>query len=82
MLTILQPDTERIMSIEHRPTHDRAPEDLALGSPLWLRDDLMELIGEEQVHARLINLIKCATDAIFSVFKAHRKSVGAENTVV
>jgi hypothetical protein len=50
----LQPDTERITPVEHKPTHDRAPEELALGSPLWLRDDLVDLIGEEQVHSRLI----------------------------
>src|ERR1700678_1330344 len=63
MLTLLQPDAERITPVEHKPTHDRAPEELALGSPLWLCDDLAELIGEEQVHSRLIDLVKYATDA-------------------
>src|ERR1700727_2545427 len=63
MLPLLQPDTERITPVEHKPTHDRAPEELALGSPLWLRDDLVELIGKEQVHGRLIDLVRYATDA-------------------
>jgi D-lactate dehydrogenase len=34
MLTLLQPDTERITPVEHKPTHDRAPEGLALGTSL------------------------------------------------
>ena len=63
MLNLLQPDTERIMPVEHKPTHDHAPELLALGTPLWLRDDLIELLGEGQVHSRLIDLVKYATDA-------------------
>src|ERR1700756_3617043 len=63
MLNLLQPDAERIAPVEHKPTHDHAPELLALGTPLWLRDDLVELLCEEQVHSRLIDLVKYATDA-------------------
>ena len=55
MLNLLQPDTERIIPVEHKPTHDHAPELLALGTPLWLRDDLIELLGEEGVDSRLID---------------------------
>jgi D-lactate dehydrogenase len=63
MLRLLQPETERIAPVEHKPTNDRAPEALALGSPLWLREDLVALLGEDQVHSRLIDLVKYATDA-------------------
>src|SRR6202051_1472800 len=63
MLNLLQPDTKRIAPVEHKPTHDHAPEGLALGTPLWLRDDLIELLGKDQVHSRLIDLVKYATDA-------------------
>jgi len=79
MLPLLQPDTERITPVEHKPTHDRAPEELALGSPLWLCDDLVELIGEEQVHSRLIDLVKYATDA--SPYRMFPKVVVSPRTV-
>ena len=62
MLNLLQPDTERIVPAAHNPTHDHAPEELALGSPLWLKDDLVTMLGEDQVHSRLIDLVKYATD--------------------
>jgi FAD binding domain len=79
MLPLMQPDTERIIPVEHKPTHDRAPEELALGSPLWLRDDLVELIGEEQVYSRLIDLVKYATDA--SPYRMFPKVVVSPRTV-
>lgn len=79
MLPLLQPDTERITPVEHRPTHDRAPEELALGSPLWLRDDLVELLGEEHVHSCLIDLVKYATDA--SPYRMFPKVVVSPQTV-
>jgi D-lactate dehydrogenase len=79
MLTLLQPDTERITPVEHKPTHDRAPEDLALGTPLWLRDDLIEILGKEQVHSRVIDLVKYATDA--SPYRMFPKVVVTPRTV-
>ena len=63
MLNLLEPDTERIVPAAHNPTHDHAPEELALGTPLWLKDDLVTMLGEDQVHSRLIDLVKYATDA-------------------
>ena len=30
MLNLLQPDAERIAPVEYKPTHDHAPEGLAL----------------------------------------------------
>ncbi|WP_231737771.1 FAD-binding protein [Terracidiphilus gabretensis] len=79
MLTLLQPCTERITPVEHKPTHDRAPEDLALGTPLWLRDDLVEILGKEQVHSRVIDLVKYATDA--SPYRMFPKVVVTPRTV-
>jgi D-lactate dehydrogenase len=79
MLPLLQPDTERITPVEHKPTHDRAPEELVLGTPLWLRDDLVGLMGEEQVHSRLIDLVKYATDA--SPYRMFPKVVVSPRTV-
>jgi D-lactate dehydrogenase len=63
MLNLLQPNASRIIPHEHVPTHDGAPEELALGTPVWLRDDLVTMVGEEQVHSRVIDLVKYATDA-------------------
>jgi D-lactate dehydrogenase len=60
---LLQPDTMCIAPFGHTPTHDRAPEELALGSPAWLRDDLVRMLGKEQVHARAIDLVRYASDA-------------------
>ncbi len=63
MLTLLEPDAARITPADHAPAHDRAPEELALGTPLWLHDDLVEILGDAQVHSRVIDLVKYATDA-------------------
>ena len=79
MLNLLQPEVERITPTEHKPTHDHAPEELALGTPLWLRDDLVELLGGEQVHSRLIDLVKYASDA--SAYRMFPKVVVSPRTV-
>lgn len=79
MLTLLEPDAARISPTPHAPTHDRAPEELALGTPLWLRDDLTDLLGEEQVHSRVIDLVKYATDA--SPYRMFPKVVVTPRTV-
>ncbi len=63
MHELLQPDPARIEPREHPPTHDRAPDDLAQGSPAWLRDDMEAMLGPAQVHARAVDLIRFATDA-------------------
>jgi hypothetical protein len=69
MLNFLQPDAEHIAPVEHKPTHDHGPEELALGTPVWLRDDLVEMLGEDQVHSRAIDLVKYASDASLSLPK-------------
>ncbi|MEJ0001048.1 MAG: FAD-binding and (Fe-S)-binding domain-containing protein [Verrucomicrobiota bacterium] len=63
MPKLLQPDPGRIEPREHPPTHDRAPDELAQGSPGWLRDDMVALLGREQVHSRALDLVRYATDA-------------------
>ena len=42
---------------------DCAPESVAAGTPQWLRDDLVALLGAERVLTRPIDLIRFATDA-------------------
>ena len=79
MFTVLEPDAARITPHSHKPTHDRAPEELALGSPLWLRDDLASIVGEGQVHSRVIDLVKYATDA--SPYRMFPKIVVSPRTV-
>jgi D-lactate dehydrogenase len=79
MLNLLQPDAERITPVEHQPTHDYAPEELALGTPIWLKDDLIEMLGEGQVHSRVIDLVKYATDA--SPYRMFPKVVVTPSTV-
>jgi len=63
MHKLLQPDPSAIEPREHSPTHDRAPDDLAEGTPKWLRDDLAALVGEAQVLSRVSDLVRFATDA-------------------
>jgi D-lactate dehydrogenase len=79
MLNLLKPETERITPLYHKPTHDCAPEELALGTPKRLREDLVGLLGEDQVHSRLIDLIKYATDA--SPYRMFPKVVVSPRTV-
>jgi hypothetical protein len=43
---------------EHPPIPDRAPHDLAAGTPQWLRDELVALVGTHQVLLRAIELIR------------------------
>jgi hypothetical protein len=62
MKKLLQPDPSLIQPREHPPIHDRAPDDLAAGTPQWLRDNLVTLIGEPGVLSRAIDLIRFASD--------------------
>jgi D-lactate dehydrogenase len=48
MQKLLQPDPSLIEPREHPPTHDRAPDELAEGTPQWLRDDLVAILGDSQ----------------------------------
>ncbi len=45
------------------PSPDRAPDELAAGTPQPLRRELVALLGEERVLARAIDLVRYASDA-------------------
>jgi D-lactate dehydrogenase len=78
MRKLLQPDPARIEPLKHAPSHDRAPDELAQGSPAWLRDDMVALLGKDQVLSRAIDLIRFATDA--SPYRMFPKIVVAPRT--
>src|SRR5580692_11407556 len=63
MHPLLRPEVFRIIPPSHTPARDRAPQELSHGTPAPLREDLEALIGKEQVHGRLIDLVRYATDA-------------------
>ena len=60
---LLAPDTRRIGRPPGPPAPDRAPDDIAAGTPQPLRGELVELLGEERVLHRAIDLIGYASDA-------------------
>src|ERR1700693_1353199 len=60
MYKLLQPDPACIEPRQHPPTHDRAPDEVVQGSPAWLRDDMVDMLGKAQVHHRAIDLIRFA----------------------
>jgi D-lactate dehydrogenase len=61
------------------PAHDRAPEEIALGSPAWLRDDMVAMLGAEQVHSRALDIIRYASDA--SPYRMFPKIIVSPRTV-
>src|ERR1019366_8184818 len=60
---LLAPDTRRIGRPSGPPARDRAPDELAAGTPEPLRGDLISLLGPERVLSRAIDLIAYASDA-------------------
>jgi D-lactate dehydrogenase len=56
MNTLFQRDPSLIEQREPPPTHDRAPDGLAEGTPGWRREDLTAILGEAQVLSRAIDL--------------------------
>lgn len=79
MPIVLESNTDRIYSEGCLPAHDRAPEELALGSPGWMKRDLSAIVGREEVHARAIDLIKYASDA--SPYRIFPKIVVTPRTI-
>jgi D-lactate dehydrogenase len=65
MLNLLQPDASRMTPHEHTPTPDRAPEELAQETPARLRHDLVAMLGEARVHARVIDLIRHLATTVY-----------------
>jgi len=62
-MQLLQPDPSLIEPREHPPVWDRISEEFAAGSPAWLREDLIKILGEEQVLSRVSDLVAFASDA-------------------
>src|SRR3954447_4845065 len=62
-MDLLAPDVSRIAPEDNRPAKDRAPDELASGTPEPLRGDLTGLLGEDRVLTRVIDLIRYASDA-------------------
>jgi D-lactate dehydrogenase len=62
-MDLLAPDADRIAPEENEPAKDRAPDELASGTPEPLRSDLIGLLGEERVLTRVIDLVRYASDA-------------------
>src|SRR5690242_15990892 len=62
-MELLAPDVHRIAPEESAGSTDRAPDELAGGTPEPLRSDLTNLLGPECVLTRVIDLIRYASDA-------------------
>src|SRR5215208_4772231 len=62
-MELLAPDVHRIAPEGGEPSEDRAPDELASGTPEALRRDLTGLLGADRVLTRAIDLIRYASDA-------------------
>jgi D-lactate dehydrogenase len=60
---LLAPDVTRIAPEGSEPAKDRAPDELASGTPEPLRSELIDLLGEDRVLSRVIDLVRYASDA-------------------
>jgi D-lactate dehydrogenase len=63
MPSLLSPKVQAIAFPASSPQRDRAPDELAAGTPRKLRNDLIALLGAECVLSRPIDIIRFATDA-------------------
>jgi D-lactate dehydrogenase len=62
-VALLEPDVKRIGRPPSGPFDDRAPAELAAGTPEPLRGELVGLLGADRVLSRAIDLIRYASDA-------------------
>ena len=62
-MALLAPDVTRIGRPDGGPFDDRAPDQLASGTPEPLRRDLLSLLGPDRVLTRALDLIRYASDA-------------------
>src|SRR5215204_6978114 len=60
---LLAPDVHRIAPKGSEASKDRAPDELASGTPEPLRSELIRLLGEDRVLTRVIDLVRYASDA-------------------
>src|SRR6266511_2953805 len=63
LMTLLEPDVARIAPQAPQPSTDRAPDELARGTPEPLRSELVALLGPGSVLSRPIDLVRYASDA-------------------
>src|SRR5262249_61984839 len=62
-MDLLAPDVHRIAPERSAGSMDRAPDELASGTPEPIRGDLIRLLGGDRVLSRIIDLIRYASDA-------------------
>ena len=62
-MDLLAPDVARIAPEGSEAAKDRAPDELASGTPEPLRSELIELLGSDRVLTRVIDLVRYASDA-------------------
>jgi D-lactate dehydrogenase len=62
-MDLLAPDVTRIAPEGSEASKDRAPDELASGTPEPLRSELIELLGDDRVLTRVIDLVRYASDA-------------------
>src|SRR3954454_4718535 len=62
-MDLLAPDVSRIAPEETEAAKDRAPDELASGTPEPLRSELIGLLGADRVLTRVIDLVRYASDA-------------------
>src|SRR5262245_15905721 len=62
-MKLLAPDVTRLAPAGNEPAKDRAPDELASGTPEPLRSELAGLLGEDRLLTRVIDLVRYASDA-------------------
>src|SRR4051794_9298375 len=62
-MDLLAPDVSQIAPEGGEASKDRAPDELASGTPEPLRSELIGLLGEDRVLTRVIDLVRYASDA-------------------
>src|SRR3954454_14211791 len=62
-MDLLSPDVHRIAPKDEEPSKDRAPDELASGTPEPLRSELIGLLGRDRVLTRVLDLVRYASDA-------------------
>ena len=62
-MDLLAPDVSRIAPEGGEAASDRVPDELASGTPEPLRSELIELLGQDRVLTRVIDLVRYASDA-------------------
>lgn len=62
-MDLLTPDVTRIAPEGSEASKDRAPDELASGTPEPLRGELIDLLGADRVLTRVIDLVRYASDA-------------------